>query len=351
MPGVPVVSRTEELIVACRAAALCWLSVLATMSADVAGAAGPTGTTGGAGDEPTRRCLYISSYHVGYPWSDGVERGLRAALDGHCEIAQFDLDTKRQRTEAEIMDASARAFALVEELRPDVIITSDDNAARHVIVPYLRGTDVPVVFSGVNWTVAEYGFPLPNVTGIVEVAPLRPMWRQALELVPRARKATYIGANTLSEVKNYERMSQVAREFDVALERVLVASIDEWRSAFVDAQKSGDLVIVGSSAGIDGWSDAEAGAFALEHSVKLSFTSHDWMMPVTAIGFTKVPDEHGEVAGRTAIAILEGTRPIDIPIRVNRRADLWINDALIDRIEVDVPERLTRGAKRTAARR
>ncbi|MFM1892820.1 MAG: hypothetical protein RLZ44_1897, partial [Pseudomonadota bacterium] len=42
------------------------------------------------------RCLYISSYHQGYAWSDGVERGLRQGLEGQCELRQFDMDTKRK---------------------------------------------------------------------------------------------------------------------------------------------------------------------------------------------------------------------------------------------------------------
>ena len=40
-----------------------------------------------ASDEPL--CLYVSSYHKGYAWSDGVENGLRQTIDGHCELVQF----------------------------------------------------------------------------------------------------------------------------------------------------------------------------------------------------------------------------------------------------------------------
>ena len=44
------------------------------------------------------KCLYVSSYHRGYAWSDGVEQGLRRVLSGHCEIRQIDMDTKRNKS-------------------------------------------------------------------------------------------------------------------------------------------------------------------------------------------------------------------------------------------------------------
>ncbi len=45
------------------------------------------------------KCLYVSSYHKGYAWSDGVEQGLRRVLTGHCEIRQIDMDTKRNKSD------------------------------------------------------------------------------------------------------------------------------------------------------------------------------------------------------------------------------------------------------------
>ena len=41
------------------------------------------------------RCLYVSSYHAGYEWNDGIERGLEAELRGRCELTRFYMDGKR----------------------------------------------------------------------------------------------------------------------------------------------------------------------------------------------------------------------------------------------------------------
>ena len=64
------------------------------------------------------KCLFVSSYHQGYAWSDGVERGLRPVLQGHCELKQFDMDAKRHKEPEEIAQKALEAKALIEAWRP-----------------------------------------------------------------------------------------------------------------------------------------------------------------------------------------------------------------------------------------
>lgn len=297
-----------------------------------------------AGADARPLCLYVSSYHVGNDWSDGIERGLRTAIGDACTIERFDMDTKRRRTKAEIEAAAAAAHALFERLEPDIVITSDDNAAKHLVVPYLVDGPVPVVFSGVNWTVEEYGFPASNVTGIVEVAPIRPLLREALTLAPGGTRAVYVGALTLSQLKNYARLLAAAEAFGVTLDSVFVESLGEWKNAF-DFAQGYDFVIVGDHQGIDDWDGKAARAHALAATRRPSLTNHGGMMPYSIIGYTKLPEEHGERAGATALAILGGTAVRDIPLVTNREWDVWLNVALASRLDVPIPERVVRRAK------
>lgn len=297
--------------------------------------------------EPARDghlCVYVSSYHEGYSWSDGLERGLREGLGDHCEIVQFDMDTKRNRESEHAAQAGLAAYELIQRLRPDVVITSDDNAAKHLIVPYLMDSATPVVFSGVNWTVEEYGFPAGNVTGIVEIAPIRPMIREALALVPETRTAAYIGALTLTELKNYERIRTTARSFGISLDSLLVETFDQWKSAFTVSQQY-DFVVSGSYSGIADWDLEHAAEHARASTQRPCLTSHEWMMPVCVVGYTKLPEEHGELAAAAAIALLKGIEARDIPLLTNRKWDTWLNIDLAGRLDVIVPERLVRRAK------
>ncbi len=295
-----------------------------------------------------QKCLYISSYHQGYAWSDGVEKGLKGALGNSCVFRQYNMDTKRLKQPEQIKKAAATAIEIIEQWKPDVVITSDDNAAKHLIVPHFKNKPLPFVFSGVNWTVEEYGFPFDNVTGIVEVAPITPMLKEAKELT-KATKAVYIGADTITEEKNYQRNLEEAKKLGLTLDKILIADFAEWKKEFKRVQDNYAFLVNGSSSGIKNWDDKKASEYAGAHAKRLSFTNMKWMMPVTTIGYTKVPAEHGEWAGLAALEILKGTKPIEIAIITNRKWDLWVNEELEYRAIDKVNESMKKKYKKIAS--
>ena len=275
------------------------------------------------------KCLFISSYHRGYAWSDGVERGIRSSLANRCELKQFDMDTKRNKDEEYAEQKALEARTLIETWHPDVVITADDNAAKYVIQKYFKDSAIPFVFCGVNWTADEYHFPYSNVTGIIEVAPLTPLLDNVKSLLPRAGHALYIGANTPTEIKNYERFENVTSRYSIKIESVLANTVDEWISAYKKGQ-SYDFLIIGSHAGIPDWDEKYVTNSIMPLSKKLSVTSHDWMMPYSMIGFTKIAEEQGQLAAQAAISILDGVKVSDIAIVPNRKWDMWANTKLLD---------------------
>lgn len=296
-------------------------------------------------------CVYISSYHPGYAWSDGVEMGLRETLESRCHIIQFDMDTKRQKSSEQIAAASKKAFQLIVDTEPAVVITSDDNAAKYLIVPYLKDTRYPVIFSGVNWTVEEYGFPFSNVTGIVEVAPIAPMLQQGLDMSgtnnsTAGKRAIYLGAKTMTEEKNFRRISAGARKLGITLDSRPAESFEDWTKAYSQAQQY-DFIIMGSNSGISNWDHDQASQHVLESTFKPSLTNHQWMMPYTLLGYTKLAREHGDWAGQSAIAILDGANVSDIPLATNRKWDLWVNPAILEQADLVIDPALLRKAKRT----
>ena len=296
-----------------------------------------------ASDKPL--CLYVSSYHKGYAWSDGVENGLRKSIEGHCELVQFDMNTKRNKTTELKKQAGENAYELIKKLEPDVVITSDDNAAKFLIVPFLKDTDVPVVFSGINWTVEEYDFPAPNVTGIVEVAPIKPMLSQALKVSDNRTRAAYLGAFTLSEIKNFNRINDVAVRMGISMDSILAEDFTAWKAGLTLAQDY-DFLIMGSHSGVNNWDADEAQNYVSRESTIISLTNHEWMMPFSMVGYTKIPEEHGEWAASSAVAILTGTRTSDIPLVTNRKFDTWVNSQLLDNANIKLSSQLLRKAKK-----
>ena len=304
--------------------------------------------TGGSSEAQAARCLFVSSYHQGYAWSDGVERGLRSVLEGRCELRQFDMDTKRQKDEASKRNAADQARAIIESWKPDVVITADDAAAKYLIVPFYRDHKLPFVFSSVNWTAKEYGFPFSNVTGMVEVAPIRTMLETAQASAGGTGTAFYLGASTLTERKNLARVEEAAAELGLVVESRLVSTASEWIEAYAQAQDTHAFLVIGSYAGIGDW-DSNLGqvrAAVLQSARRLSVTNHDWMMPFAMLGMTKIPEEQGIWSAQAALAILQGTRPSDIPIIANRQWDVWVNDELLEAAHLDLPDDLRRRAKK-----
>lgn len=293
------------------------------------------------------KCLFISSYHSGYEWSDRVELGLRNTLQGQCEIKQFDMDTKRQKDEASIKQAALSAKAIIDEWQPDVVITADDNAAKYVIATHYRDASLPFVFCGINWSIEEYEFPYTNTTGIVEVAPIGLLLVKVVNMLGGADSAVYIGADTLTERKNLQRFATAAHDFEIILKSHLVNTSSDWMKAYKAAQNH-DFLIIGSNSGINDWDNTDIKEFVHTHTRRLSATNHGWMLPYTILGFTKVPEEHGVWAGKAAIAILNGARPNDIPIAFNRKWDLLINDVIVKSSGIEIPDTLARIAKKTS---
>ncbi len=291
------------------------------------------------------RCLHVSSYHPGYEWSDAIDAALDRVLAGKCQVKHFYMDTRRHPGEAWAKAKAKEALALIARFKPDVLIASDDNASRYLVMPYLRGAKLPVVFCGVNWDAAEYGYPYSNATGMVEVAPLDAMLKHLRRIVPNARHGLYLTANTRTEHKEYEHYQRVFAAHGIHLEGKFVSSLSDWEQGYLEGQHF-DFMILGNYSGIADWNRPEAEHLALGRAGTLTLTTYTWMMPYAALGITKLPAEQGEWAARTALAIIGGLRPSDIPVVPNRRWDLWINPLIANRLNVKVPESIAIRANR-----
>ena len=76
----------------------------------------------------SKKCFFVSSYHKGYAHADQIEAGVRDTLKGHCELRQFDMDSKRRSSEVQIKQSALAAKEIIESWKPDVVVTADDIA-------------------------------------------------------------------------------------------------------------------------------------------------------------------------------------------------------------------------------
>jgi ABC-type uncharacterized transport system substrate-binding protein len=255
------------------------------------------------------------------------------------------MDAKRLKDLKDLEQKALEAKALIEAWQPNIVITADDDAAKYLIMPFYKDHTIPFVFCGINWTVEEYGFPYRNATGMVEVAPIEPLFDKAQALLPQHERTFYLGANTSTERKNLQRVREEAERRGIRLEARLVDTTDAWLAALRAAQDY-DFVVLGSNSGINDWDEAAARAGVRKVSQRLSLTNHEWMMPYAMLGLTKVPEEQGEWAARTALHILAGANPASIPIVPNRKWDIWVHTALLETAGIRIPKPLLQKAKK-----
>jgi ABC-type uncharacterized transport system substrate-binding protein len=255
------------------------------------------------------------------------------------------MDAKRHKEPEEIAQKALEAKALIEAWRPDVVITADDDAAQYLIMPFYKDHPIPFVFCGINWTVKEYGFPYRNVTGMIEVAPIEPLFDQVKALLTAHHRAFYIGANTSTERKNLERFQAVATRRGIQLDASLVDTTEAWLAAFQRAQQY-NFIALGSNSGINDWQDTTVITHIKTSGRRLILTNHEWMMPFAMLGLTKVPEEQGEWAAKIALQILQGVAPSSIPIVPNRKWDIWMNPLLVETAGIVLSKPLMQKAKK-----
>ena len=281
------------------------------------------------------RCLFVSSYHTGYAWNDGIERGLDPVLQGKCDLKKFYMDTQRNPEPAFGAARALEAKALIESYQPDVVIACDDPASKYLVQPYFKDAALPIVFCGINWTVDVYGYPYSNTTGMIEVSPVRQLIKQASAIVGTLKTATFLAADVLTETKEFAQVKKILAAEGVEITPMYVKTFAAWKKGYIDAQRT-DLVYL-SNISIEGWNDTEAAEHALTHARKLSVTTQEARMNYAMLGMVKIPEEQGEWAANVTLHILAGTKPAEIAIIPNSRWNIFANPRLLAKAHIVLP--------------
>lgn len=290
-----------------------------------------------------KKILHIDSYHKGYPWSDNIATGISKALSSFdVEVKRHYLDTKINKNEDFKKQAALEARKVIEEYKPDIVIATDDNASKYLVVPYYKDKEIPFIVAGLNGDAKNYDFPAPNVTGVLEINAVD----EALEVIStmtKVDKVSVIVADTLSERKEVKFIKKM---FGIEFaEEIFVSSFDEWKKKFKELQNKSDVVFVGNVYGIKDMDYEEAKQFVVDNSKKISFTTTDHMCPYAAICYARLAEEQGELAANMALDVLKGRDISTIPMDRNRKGKIFINEDLVNKLGVHVPVEILESAE------
>lgn len=317
------------------------------------------------------KVLFVESYHQGYPWSDGITKGVYETLGYKVDptfnilddskalvtLKVIHMDTKLFSTlqltpdaDAEAVGKAKEAFiektvqqvkATIETWQPDVVIASDDNASKHLIRPHYHGATLPFVFCGVNWNADGYDFPCANVTGMVEVALIPPLVK-AMKPFSKGDRIGFLGGNNTT---NHKEVKHIQETFDLKLHTVLANDFDEWQQGFQRLQSEADMVIINTTSAVKGFDLAQTQIFVNENTTVPTGCVQQNETTLALIGYLKSPVEQGTWAAQTALKILKGTSPQAIPVVANRKGQIYLNMPLAAKLGVRFPLTLVKQAK------
>jgi len=273
-----------------------------------------------------KRILWVDSYGKGYPWSDGIEKGIKAALVGTgIKLEIVRMDTKRHTSAGFMKKAARKAKQAIENFDPDVVIASDDNASKYLVMPYYKNKALPFVFCGVNWDASVYGYPYANATGMVEVAPLKKMI-QTLSQYAKGDRVGWLAGDSATGRKVGDFYNK--RFFEGKLTQSYVKTFDEFKKAYLEIQKKVNILLFANVGAIEDWNDKSAGDFIAKNTIVPTGTDDMDTGPYVLMAMASVPEEYGIYSVETALKIMDGKRPGDIPIVKGKRVRVIVNVAV-----------------------
>jgi ABC-type uncharacterized transport system substrate-binding protein len=287
----------------------------------------------GPQDSEKKKVVYVNSYHRGFPPSDQITEGVYEAFPADSfEVVAHFMDTKRNPSEVYIKNRADEILDSITEENPDLLIVSDDNALKYLVVPHFQDNPLPIVFCGVNWTADQYDLSHCNITGILELLPVEESILTLKAYYPGMQNLLVLNENTTTSRKTKPLLDSLLSRSGISVTQELVDDFEGWKTVFIDGNESFDVIYLQTRGAIKDWDHDEALKVIDQHIKIPLFTCEDFMMPYVVFGLTQVSKEQGMRAAETAKRILQGTDPANIPVSKNQLTRIWINSSLAGKI-------------------
>lgn len=251
------------------------------------------------------------------------------------------MDTKRNDSFHFGKNAGRKAYEVSREFKPDVIIASDDNAQKYLVLPFFKNKDIPVVFCGVNWDASIYGYPYKNVTGMIEVDTTEDM----LKYFKKFAKGERIGYLSV-DVESERKVAYIynSRFFNEKMKIYFVKTFDDFKKKFLLAQEETDMLYIYNYIGIADWDSLKAEKFLLENTKIPTGTHNFWVAPFVIFTLARVAEEQGIYTAETALKILDGAEPSDIPMVKNKQSNITMNMKMAKAAGIVIPPSILENA-------
>jgi hypothetical protein len=254
------------------------------------------------------------------------------------------MDTKRRNNTAELIrEQGDRALEIIRRSPPDVLVVLDDNAFATVGLE-MAGTDIPVVFSGMNGQPEAYhekrpflnsrGRPGHNVTGVYETLHIVDAFRVHTRLFPDTGGIRIL-LDTSPTGRAIARQIELEIETDpppVAWDIRTVTDWDAYQDEIRDVNRDEEIgaiypaALLLKDASGRSYTTPDIIRWTVEHSTKPEISLNYEFTRLGLFGGAAV-DFHamGEQAGRMVARILRGEPAGEIPMEDARKYALVFN--------------------------
>lgn len=302
--------------------------------------------TAGKDNSNSNWILVVHSYTADHDWVIAINRGIQMAINSRqIRVEHFYMDTKRHPEPAWAIDMAEKCLAIIDELKPNIVILADDNAQEYIGKKLAGRNDVSVAFCGVNGNPEDYGYLADNVTGVLE----RPFFSESLalaqRLIPTIRKVLVLSDTGKTTYGCFDYMKAQTINNVQITDWVAALTFDQWKQTVERANQEADALAIytyhtlrsdpNSTVGIK---PAEIMAWTLEHC----------RIPIIGFFIYSVNDgsfcgvlesgvEHGMAAGQMAMKIaLFGVKPSAIPITSGSNSQSMVNMASARRLGIQL---------------
>lgn len=273
------------------------------------------------GPAVSKTVVLINSYHCGYQWVRDYQAGLHEAWGKGVTLVSFDLDTKRLPPE-KFPEQAAKALALIDANKPDVVILADDNALK-LLCKDVVDRGYPTVFLGINGNPRVYDLRLERVVGVLE----RPLNKRVIVSLNDlfddkfSKLLALFDVSTTSAVLKKQYFKAPTLKFaGYQMDLKYISTMEEWKEVVLSSKANGyQGIILGLHHTVrheDGSHVPyrEVARWTAEHSPVPLFAFWEFSVAKDmAIGGLVLDGRsQGLVAGRLAKLIMSGSSPSEL---------------------------------------
>lgn len=303
-----------------------------------------------------KKILIIHSYSLNYSWVKSLNKGLNSVFrnKNNIRVDYHYMNTKLLNSDHDKQEAGAHARQLIEVLKPDVVITCDDNAQNHVASYYVNHPRYVFVFTGVNGSLENYGFDKANnITGIVERLPIKGLKDLLITLGKDHHsqgniQVKHISSSSLTvklddeDLHSYKDWSPIT-----IVDSRIVNTFYDWKKAILDANKQSNVILISNYQKLTYSSDDTR---IVPPKEIMGWTINNSIIPIIGLNTFVVEDggplalsvsafEQGETAAILALKIIQDkVSPAQIPIQKPQHFVVSMRPKLLEKFSIELPE-------------